>query len=789
MPKPNVSSQVIDLTTRVNSVSTYNSAIVVASKKGPINVPTLVTSQTDLLRRFTADEFIELGEDTAMYEAFQYLSTKSNLYVVRAAHMNDLETLPDDKIPLYGGCNIVLYKSSQSHKAWTQGIASLDDAVIDTANFACVITGANQGVYNDNLAVTIITDPDQVKLDGAFILNVYKKDRNTKKYTLVESWTCSLDPNLIDGFGRNCYIEQVLTGSNYIRAVANDDDNLQDISYGITVVGTATCYDPMLTNKDGNAVTIPTRSTTGKSYAVGDCIQRTDLPQQVGFFQCVVAGKSDKDVTPTFYNDQTNKYLPRVEDLDCVWELVEVQKVHNTETQFEQGDIIKVSVNGTQKHYRVAIAGTTSDTAPTWGADTVEDGTVTWVNVYQKVQTSSRKAFTYKEGIAEQVVDLSTYKAYKDEYLTTQLEMPETASIYDPTKFTTDEQGQIQRVVAIKEVEYSATYTGTATAQHIILPKASELDSNGNPIPTPLAGGDDGSAVLDSDRIAALNMLKNRKTYNVQLILDGANCTPTYQRAIDDVCTVRKQSAHGLIGVPMAEQLGQITGDAQADVVNYRKETLNINSTNMELFVPHQLIYDQFNDRNIYVSPGCFVAQNIMETAQTLGWHWISAGYNRGVVNSLDVAATYDDTVLDTFCDAQINPIIKEAGSGQVIFDEQTLMSKACDLQDAHISRYVNIYLRPALEQALKYFLFEFNDAETRQAIVKMIENFMTVEKSKRAVQSFYVVCDSTNNLPNDIQNNICNCWLFIIPTKGIKFLKQSIIISKQGAQLEDLTF
>ena len=118
-----------------------------------------------------------------------------------------------------------------------------------------------------------------------------------------------------------------------------------------------------------------------------------------------------------------------------------------------------------------------------------------------------------------------------------------------------------------------------------------------------------------------------------------------------------------------------------------------------------------------------------------------------------------------------------------------TMLSKASDLQEAHISRYINIYLRPNLEESLKSFLFEFNDEETRVLIVKMLDNFLKTQTASRALQDYYVVCDETNNLPADIQNNICNVWVFIKPTKCIKFIKQTIVVAEQGAELADIEF
>jgi phage tail sheath protein FI len=235
--------------------------------------------------------------------------------------------------------------------------------------------------------------------------------------------------------------------------------------------------------------------------------------------------------------------------------------------------------------------------------------------------------------------------------------------------------------------------------------------------------------------------------------------------------------------------MGMITGDAQKDVVNYRKYQLNANTRNLELYTTHQLVYDEFNDRNIYVSPSCFVASRIMSVAQEYGWHWAAAGYNRGVINSLDVAKSFEPSIVDTFSDAQINTIIKEPGMGNVIFDELTLLSKASDLQDAHNSRYVDIYLRPRLKDALKQFLFEFNDEQTRMLIIKMLDTFMQPEVSARALYNYKVVCDDSNNRPRDIQNNICNVWIFVQLMKLAKFIPVKIIVSPYGVSFDDLGY
>ena len=159
----------------------------------------------------------------------------------------------------------------------------------------------------------------------------------------------------------------------------------------------------------------------------------------------------------------------------------------------------------------------------------------------------------------------------------------------------------------------------------------------------------------------------------------------------------------------------------------------------------------------------------------------------RGVVNSLDVAATFDPAIVDEFSDMQVNTIIKDPGFGNIIYDELTMQSQASDMQDAHIARYLNIFLRPALKEALKPFLFEFNDEETRMVITRMIDTFMKPQQAARACYSYRIVCDESNNTSSDIQNNLLNSWLYIKPTKIAKEIRQKIVVTPHSVDLESI--
>lgn len=778
---PKVTTSVIDLSTRISSTGTYNSAIVVAAKKGPVDTPTLVTSQTDFLEKFTPDEVLEVGWDTALYEAYIYLAQQSNLYVVRAANTT---TTP----ALYGGCKVRTYKSELDNEPLDHGFAAITehtpevagmkqtdkkhydvvDEAIDWENDAMIIYSSSQGAFANDLSVEIITDPRKVKLDGAFLINVYKKG------VLVEAFTCSLDPSLKNGYGVNCFAETILESSKYIRADVNDDEDvLKDNSYQVAVNGSAlfenevTAYIEAV-KKDPKLPRLPIERI--HPYAAGELVKVAELDGADGYYKCIVAGRTATEEDAPVYTE-AGGYKQVVNDGDATFRLVEVIRPYAIDTDYNKGEIVSIVKGAETLYYRAKVSGTTGNEQPAFlpTAYIVEDGQITWTNQKQTVNTLSVNGYTYLKKQQGASLDLSKYSVYETEYLASKIELPAMVEVENPTLA----DARIEE----KEVTYVAVYTGKVEEERYRLPKEGKVA---------LAGGFDGAAPTNVENIRALKTLKNVNDINVQLIMDGGNTTPAFQRAIDEVCDYREQSCKGIISTPFVDE---VASDAQAKLVHYRNYELNANTRNLELYTTHQLVYDEFNDRNIYVSPSCFVASRIMSVAQEYGWHWAAAGYNRGVINSLDVAATFDPSEVDTFSDAQINTIIKEPGMGNVIFDELTLLNKACDLQDAHITRYVDIYLRPRLKTALKQYLFEFNDETTRMLITKMLETFMAPEKSARAVYDYRVVCDETNNKPRDIQNNTLNCWLFIQVVHLAKWIKQSVIISPYGVSFDDLSF
>ena len=92
------------------------------------------------------------------------------------------------------------------------------------------------------------------------------------------------------------------------------------------------------------------------------------------------------------------------------------------------------------------------------------------------------------------------------------------------------------------------------------------------------------------------------------------------------------------------------------------------------------------------------------------------------------------------------------------------------------------ITLQKSLTRALRPFVFEFNDAFTRDNVTSIIEAFMDDIRTRRGVVDYIVVCNTSNNTPTIIDQNQMIVDLFVKPTRVAEFIQLNAIISATGA-------
>ena len=168
MASPQVFSSEIDLTTRVPSFPGVYGYISGAFLKGEVGVPTLVTSETQYLARYTANDQVEVGEDMAHFSALAFLQKSNKLWVIRVA-----------KDALHGGVVIGDTKGDASNLS--SGVANPKQHVFG-ANDAFLLYGKDPGAWNNNIKVAVLPNYQE---HNAYQIRVYYN--NVK----IEDWLCS----------------------------------------------------------------------------------------------------------------------------------------------------------------------------------------------------------------------------------------------------------------------------------------------------------------------------------------------------------------------------------------------------------------------------------------------------------------------------------------------------------------------------------------------------------------------------------------------------------------------
>jgi hypothetical protein len=299
-------------------------------------------------------------------------------------------------------------------------------------------------------------------------------------------------------------------------------------------------------------------------------------------------------------------------------------------------------------------------------------------------------------------------------------------------------------------------------------------------VPLALTGGSNGATVTDADMVRALNVLRNSNEYPVKLIVDGGRTTPAFHNAMISLCEDRMDCVP-ILSAPLTAQSGD--NPAQS-VVNYRKYDANFNTSFGSLYAPHQKILDEFNGRELWVSPDGVVAKAIIQTAANFEIWYPVGGDTRGVVNTLDTYVHFGEAESDLLYDNGINPIIFEAGQGIKIWGQKTLLSTPSMLDRLNV-RLLLVTIGPAIKRLLKSFLFEFNDEATRAVAKAKVDAYMSNVLARRGVTRFLTICDTTNNTPDDIDNHRLVLDLLVTPNNSVEDIPFTVGIVNNSVSFE----
>jgi phage tail sheath protein FI len=271
---------------------------------------------------------------------------------------------------------------------------------------------------------------------------------------------------------------------------------------------------------------------------------------------------------------------------------------------------------------------------------------------------------------------------------------------------------------------------------------------------------------------------------------------PGYPELTDELVTLnsdRGETAFIIIDAPMRKNPTQVVQWAQnAGVATENGEDgLVTNNTYSAVYYPAATTTEPLNGNTVVVPPS-HVALYTYAYNDNISYVWFPpAGTTRGVVQNASAvgylttenefkAISLTQGQRDAMYQNKLNPIATFVGNGTVIYGQKTLHTSTSALDRVNVARLV-AYLRERFDALARPFLFEINDAQTRERAKLVFEKFLADILAKRGVYDYAVVCDESNNTPARIDRNELWIDIAIEPAKAVEFIYIPIRIVNTG--------
>ena len=211
----------------------------------------------------------------------------------------------------------------------------------------------------------------------------------------------------------------------------------------------------------------------------------------------------------------------------------------------------------------------------------------------------------------------------------------------------------------------------------------------------------------------------------------------------------------------------------------------------MGLFYPSGIAPDLSG--NLVAVPASHMMIRTFLRNDTVAYPWLApAGTRRGIIdNATNIGYVDAETgefitiktrigIRDVLYTNQINPMVFFTGNGLLNYGNKSSFNSLSALDRINVARLV-AYIRRQLTIAARPFVFEPNDAYTRQQISGVVETLLVDLVAKRGVYDYLVVCDESNNTPARIDRNELWIDVAIEPVKAVEFIYVPVRIFNTG--------
>jgi hypothetical protein len=268
--------------------------------------------------------------------------------------------------------------------------------------------------------------------------------------------------------------------------------------------------------------------------------------------------------------------------------------------------------------------------------------------------------------------------------------------------------------------------------------------------------------------------------------IDYVNNSNLVEEAIDMIQYSRADSVY--ICTTPDYQMYTPDSTSSLDIIYSQEAVDNLDNTGIDsnytaTYYPWILTRDTVNNTQIYLPPTGEVCRNLALT-DNISFPWFaSAGYTRGLVNSIKARQKLTQTDRDTLYQGRINPIATFSDVGTVIWGNKTLQIADTALNRLNVRRLL-LQARKLISAVAVRLLFEQNDQIVRQQFLDSVNPILDSIRRDRGLYDFRVTVSSS---PEDLDRNTLTGKIYLKPTKALEFIDIEFFITPTGASFENI--
>lgn len=253
---------------------------------------------------------------------------------------------------------------------------------------------------------------------------------------------------------------------------------------------------------------------------------------------------------------------------------------------------------------------------------------------------------------------------------------------------------------------------------------------------------------------------------------------------VDNICERRRDCM--VVGSP---QKADVTRDTNSlpvvdKVIQFRNSVRS--SSFAILDSGYKTLEGRYGEGQIDVPLNGDIAGLIAKTEVERDAWYSPAGFNRGKIRNITrLYYNPNQGERDELYPNEINPVTTFPNVGTILFGDKTTLGAGSAFDRINVRRLF-IVLQKTISLAARNFLFEFNDEFTRAQFVGLVDPFLRAVKGRRGIIDYRVVCDSTNNTAEVIDNNGFVGDIFIKPARSINYIQLNFVALRTDVNISE---